>query len=116
MLAEPSLTRRMFEAVDARQSAGGQAGGAGGRTTYQALLAADQAWQNIRNMQVGVIVRATKWEGACVSEDVCKPGSQPCLAVLHPCCSPAADHVGCACVGVWVGVWVWVWVGCCPAG
>lgn len=60
VLAEPSLTRRMFEAVDARQSAGagggGQAGGAGGRTTYQALLAADQAWQNIRNMQVGVIV------------------------------------------------------------
>jgi hypothetical protein len=54
LLAEPSLTRRMFEAVDARQSAGGQAGGAGGRTTYQALLAADQAWSNIRNMQVRV--------------------------------------------------------------
>jgi hypothetical protein len=52
--AEPNLTRIMFEAVDARAAgAQAQAGGAGGRTTYQALLAADQAWSNLRNMEVG---------------------------------------------------------------
>jgi hypothetical protein len=54
MVAEPNLTRIMFEAVDARAAGGqAQAGGAGGRTTYQALLAADQAWSNLRNMEVG---------------------------------------------------------------
>lgn len=52
VVAEPSLTRRMFDAVDVRVSGSSQAGGAGGRTTYQALLAADQAWYNMRNMQV----------------------------------------------------------------
>lgn len=53
VVAEPNLTRIMFEAVDARAAAGqAQAGGAGGRTTYQALLAADQAWSNLRNMEV----------------------------------------------------------------
>jgi hypothetical protein len=54
VVAEPNLTRIMFEAVDARAASGqAQAGGAGGRTTYQALLAADQAWSNLRNMEVG---------------------------------------------------------------
>jgi hypothetical protein len=55
VLAAPSLTRRMFESVDARVS--GQAGGAGGRTTLQALQAADQAWYNLRHMEV----RLTEW-------------------------------------------------------
>ena len=48
----------MFEAIDARKGSGPagsvQAGGAGGRTTLQALLAADQAWYNLRHMQVCV--------------------------------------------------------------
>lgn len=53
VVAEPNLTRVMFEAVDARAAGGqAQAGGAGGRTTFQALLAADQAWSNLRNMEV----------------------------------------------------------------
>jgi hypothetical protein len=55
VVSEPNLTRRMFEAVDAAAAAaagGGQAGGAGGRTTLQALLAADQAWHQMRHMQV----------------------------------------------------------------
>lgn len=52
VLAEHDLTRRMFERVDARTASSRQAGGAGGSTTYQALLAADQAWSNLRNMKV----------------------------------------------------------------
>jgi hypothetical protein len=31
----------------------GQAGGAGGRTTYQSFQAADRAWHDLRNMKVG---------------------------------------------------------------
>ncbi len=50
VLAPHDLTRRMFEAVDA--AAGGQAGGAGGRTTYDALLAADAAWERMRTAPV----------------------------------------------------------------
>jgi uncharacterized protein YecT (DUF1311 family) len=50
----------MFEAVDARAAGGqAQAGGAGGRTTYQALLAADQAWSSLRNMEVSNSVAQT---------------------------------------------------------
>jgi hypothetical protein len=41
----------MFDKVDSKAQKGGQAGGAGGRTTYQALCAADQAWSNLKNMQ-----------------------------------------------------------------
>jgi hypothetical protein len=58
VLAEPSLTRRMFESVDARVSS--QAGGAGGRTTLQALQAADQAWYNLRHMEVGLLERPAR--------------------------------------------------------
>eukprot|EP00775_Hariotina_reticulata_P005254 gene5254-5489_t len=53
VIAEPSLTRLMFDKVDSKGQKGGQAGGAGGRTTYQALCAADQAWSNLKNMQTG---------------------------------------------------------------
>lgn len=53
VLADHDLTRRIFEQVDALTANSTQAGGAGGRTSYQALLAADQAWSSIRNMQVG---------------------------------------------------------------
>lgn len=54
MLSEPNLTRRMFDRVDAATASGraGQAGGAGARTTLQAFIAAEQAWEKLRNMQV----------------------------------------------------------------
>lgn len=60
MLAEPNLTRRMFDAVDARGRAA-QAGGAGGATSLQALLAADQAWYNIRHGKVCVFGGGKGW-------------------------------------------------------
>ncbi|GBF87530.1 glycine D-amino acid oxidase [Raphidocelis subcapitata] len=41
---------RFFDAVDASQP---QAGGAGGRTTYDALLAADAAWRAVRSARPG---------------------------------------------------------------
>ena len=58
------LTREIMERVDAesaRQAAGqreaASAGGAGGRTTYEAFLGVDRAWSQLRNMPVRV------WKG-----------------------------------------------------
>jgi hypothetical protein len=59
VLAEPSLTRVQFDKVDAAAAASRpqqQAGGAGGRTTYQALQAADRAFYEMRHMAVRVCV------------------------------------------------------------
>jgi hypothetical protein len=45
----------MFDRVDQlNRSSSNQAGGAGGSTTYQAFLAADQAWAAIRNAPVSI--------------------------------------------------------------
>ncbi|KAF8071129.1 sirt2 [Scenedesmus sp. PABB004] len=52
VLAGHDLTRTIFDAVDARGAAK-QAGGAGGRTTFEGLLAADQAWSALRTMKTG---------------------------------------------------------------
>jgi hypothetical protein len=41
-----------MEQVDALQSTQGQAGGAGGRTTYQAFEEVDRAWSRLRNLPV----------------------------------------------------------------
>ncbi|KAG2500246.1 hypothetical protein HYH03_001824 [Edaphochlamys debaryana] len=47
------LTQRLFAAVD-RQEAEEQAGGAGGRTTLDAFLAADETWKRLREQPEGV--------------------------------------------------------------
>lgn len=49
----------MFDRVDAL-AATAQAGGAGGRTTYQAFKAADDAWYQLRHMKVCIVV--TTWD------------------------------------------------------
>lgn len=46
-----SLTEQIFEKVDKLNE--GQAGGAGGRTSYQSFQAVDKAWHDLRNMKVG---------------------------------------------------------------
>lgn len=48
-----SFTQRVFEQVDRLAYDGQEAGGAGGRTSFAALEAADRAWAAIRNMKVG---------------------------------------------------------------
>ncbi|GAX73571.1 hypothetical protein CEUSTIGMA_g1022.t1 [Chlamydomonas eustigma] len=54
--ADQDLTKSIMERVDALQSSQGQAGGAGGRTTYQAFKEADRAWSRLRNLPVGAAV------------------------------------------------------------
>ncbi len=49
---DPNMTRTILERVDALQAATGQAGGAGGRTTYSAFKATDDAWLRLRTMPV----------------------------------------------------------------
>ena len=46
-----SRTEQVFDAVD-RLNATAQAGGAGGKTTYEAFKAADEAWFKLRNLPV----------------------------------------------------------------
>ena len=49
-MGSTDLTRDILGRVDSLTRKGDQAGGAGGRTTYDAFLAAEQAWTQLRNM------------------------------------------------------------------
>eukprot|EP00884_Botryococcus_braunii_P001077 jgi/Botrbrau1/10970/Bobra.0383s0024.1 len=48
-----SKTEEMFKLLEEGRSSDVQAGGAGGRTTLEALRAADAAWERLRNMKEG---------------------------------------------------------------
>lgn len=49
-----SLTQRIFDQVDSQWSTQ-QSGGAGGRTTFEALQGVDRAWSNIRSNKVNCV-------------------------------------------------------------